>query len=53
MRRFFAAHLLENGADIHAVRDMLGHKDISSTHVYSKLVNKQIKDVYNKAHPRA
>ncbi|MCR5843336.1 MAG: tyrosine recombinase [Oscillospiraceae bacterium] len=53
LRHSFAAHLLENGADIHAVRDMLGHRDISSMQVYSKLVDKQIKDVYNKAHPRA
>ena len=49
----FAAHLLENGADIHAIQEMLGHADISSTHMYSQLVKKQLKDVYNKAHPRA
>ena len=53
LRHSFAAHLLENGADIHAIQEMLGHKDISSMQVYSKLVDKQIKDVYNRAHPRA
>ena len=53
LRHSFAAHLLENGADIHVIQEILGHADISSTQVYSQLVKKQVKDAYIMAHPRA
>lgn len=51
--RHFAAHLLENGADLHSIQEMMGHADISSTQVYSRMMNSKIKDIYAKAHPRA
>ena len=53
LRHSFAVHLLENGADLGALQELMGHSDISSTQLYTQMINQKVRSVYSKCHPKA
>ncbi len=52
LRHSFAAHLIENGADIKSVQELMGHSDISTTQVYAQMSDRKIREIYKNSHPR-